>query len=415
MGWLFNPAVRKLLTLLAQHGFQFVCPDAQAMMDSVLHGFCNSVIMEKAFQKLQGIGRASKNSRSSRLRRYYQPHMAGLMQEMGRAEIEPATELPADLPARLPAAAFEAEGAAPSIDIERLKGISAGKSRDYPSTSAQGLQIQVAAWRLLCQACREDRLEQVGDSWLALLLHADGIVVNTTSGQAFLVLKVCALGALLWPCRRFATASAVCFAPSTEEHVRYMWAAILDTAEWQCIPTKVLPPHVSRLALGRDASVSGGIRAIQVSEAQTPEVSAALGGFAALNATYLDKLASRIGVFAGISKKDWPKQSLERLEAMIRFLVPSIKDDTMSEILKARVGLGGKGPRLSVLMSNENLEHSTACLDPNDHEDAKEYKKDIFKAKRTVQAASADFLVARKYITPQVHTDLNDEAWTLRA
>lgn len=277
--------------------------------------------------------------------------MAGLMQEMGQAEIEPATEeLPAD--------------------------------------------------------CREDRLEQVGDSWLALLLLADGIVVNTTTGHAFVVLKSCAFGALLWPCQRLATATAVCFAPSTEEQVRYIWAAVYDTTEWQCIPTKVLPPHVSRLEFGRDASVSAGIRAIQVDEAQTPEVVVALSGFAALNATHLDRSATRIGVFAGKLKKDWPKLSLERLEAMIRFLVPNIRDDIMCDILKSRAGLGGKGPRLSVLMSNENLDHSTTCLDHNDHEDAKEYKKGVFKAKRTVQAASADFLVARKYITPELHTDL---------
>lgn len=58
--WLFNPAIRELLTLVAQHGFQFVCPDAMSMVETVLYGFCNTVIIEKAFQKLQDIGRTSK-------------------------------------------------------------------------------------------------------------------------------------------------------------------------------------------------------------------------------------------------------------------------------------------------------------------------------------------------------------------
>lgn len=49
----------------------------------------------------------------------------------------------------------------------------------------------------------------------------------------------------------------------------------------------------------------------------------ALGGFAALNTTYMDKLASRICVSVGMPKKGWPKQSPETLEAMIRFLVSS--------------------------------------------------------------------------------------------
>ena len=86
-------------------------PDVTEILEAVYKGFCNTVVVERAFQKLQDTKRLQKNAKMRRMKRYYQIHTSGLLGEMGRADVQPqAGNLPGYAPRCIPRTAFEALG-----------------------------------------------------------------------------------------------------------------------------------------------------------------------------------------------------------------------------------------------------------------------------------------------------------------
>lgn len=145
--------VRELLIQLAQQDFKFVSPVAMNTLRCIYGGFCHSVVVEKGSQKLQDIGREQKDTQMSRLRRWYWLHQSQMLKEFERSEVDPATAvLGSGVPRRLPKSLFHALGSECTIKDEELKDITQPGRIDWATCSAQGIQIQPAAWRLLTTA-----------------------------------------------------------------------------------------------------------------------------------------------------------------------------------------------------------------------------------------------------------------------
>ena len=120
-----------------------------------------------------------------------------------REEIKYASALQPGVKAReLCQETYEARHYTPSLPDEDLRRVMEEKSRVGPRLNAQGAHIAVAAWRLLCQAYDKAAGKLLGNAWLAYLLLVGSVCRARRSGSAFLVLRACEHGALIWPMLR---------------------------------------------------------------------------------------------------------------------------------------------------------------------------------------------------------------------
>lgn len=400
VGFLFNGVVSVMLVHLAQHDFRCVPPAVETVVEAILGGFCNTVICERAFQKLKDHGRCQKNSRMSRVRKWYVPSSQGLMKEMGRQEVEPSREpLPGDVPRRLPTAMFEAMSSRDtSIPLDDLQGIKSGRTKGYPSTSAQGLQVQVAAWRLLVEAHTADMFHKLQDRYLATLLQEDGIVVNQATCQCHIVLKTCAYGALLWPCSKHEEAGFRYFTPCVEPGVQASWKAVLDADAWLSIPCVAVPPVVLCCLVGHHSELPTGVVALQTGD-DTIWRGAARAGFKGVTESSMNKTIDENHLLDGMEEDEKPKGLLPKVELLVLFFLPGLPDEELAAIIKERAGITRR-QRRSLTMLAENLEHATGCLDPTDHMDAKEHKATAHAAELSMKSQTSKYLADRKFIDP---------------
>lgn len=111
-----NPVVRDIFVLLSQHGFLLVPPAVTKMLRAIFDGFCQTVLVERAFQKLQDRRRPVRNNKIRRMKRFYNILSSGLLGEMGRREVGlKSGPLPSPMPRVVPKTCFEAKGLSSSI------------------------------------------------------------------------------------------------------------------------------------------------------------------------------------------------------------------------------------------------------------------------------------------------------------
>ena len=329
------------------------------------------------------------------------PSSQGLMKEMGRQEVEPSREpLPGDVPRRLPTAMFEAMSSRDtSIPLDDLQGIKSGRTKGYPSTSAQGLQVQVAAWRLLVEAHTADMFHKLQDRYLATLLQEDGIVVNQATCQCHIVLKTCAYGALLWPCSKHEEAGFRYFTPCVEPGVQASWKAVLDADAWLSIPCVAVPPVVLCCLVGHHSELPTGVVALQTGGDDTIWRGAARAGFKGVTESSMNKILAENHLLDGMEEDQKPKGLLPKVELLVLFFLPGLPDEELAAIIKERAGITRR-QRRSLIMLAENLEHATGCLDPTDHMDAKEHKATAHSAELSMKSQTLRYLADRKFIDP---------------
>ena len=69
------------------------------------------------------------------------------------------------------------------------KAASAPLRNSYPSTDAQGLHKQVAAWNLLHECRKASAWRSITHAWRALLFPHHGIAIKNSDSSAYIVLK----------------------------------------------------------------------------------------------------------------------------------------------------------------------------------------------------------------------------------
>ena len=75
----------------------------------------------------------------------------------------------------------------PEADLRTAARNASRKS--YPSTNAQGLHKQVAAWNLLRECRRASAWRSITHAWRALLFPHHGIAIKNSDSSAYIVLK----------------------------------------------------------------------------------------------------------------------------------------------------------------------------------------------------------------------------------
>lgn len=168
--------VRECMVMLAQHGHKFIPPPLQKVLSCMFEGHNQTVIIEKAFQKLKDISREQKDSRMSRCRRWHYTIESKLLSEFGRKElVVEGQPIQGDgsIPKHVPPNAFEAQGIECSIGDDTLKTLLKDKSPSWLSLGPPAMQVQAGAWQLVMQLRREGSWDRVSQAYGSLLLNED--------------------------------------------------------------------------------------------------------------------------------------------------------------------------------------------------------------------------------------------------
>lgn len=310
VGWAWNTVVREILVLLAQHDFHVAPPAVEMMVNTIAQGYGGSVINERCFKAYADCKRENSNEQVSRVRRYFHPVKAKVLEQHGRADLDfsiPASEA-TQVPRRLPSSLYEACSMECSLPQEQAENIMKPHEWSHPSTSAAGLRLQVGAWHLLLNLRKASAWADAASAWQALLLPENKVVTKVGPDAFSIVLKNSVFGVLLWPAEKLQFGRLTLFQPVVADAARYSWRMVLSWEEWQVVPTQALPPHLAEILAGRSSSgLSFGVRALQNGLEQSAVVASAWTGFASLTETYLDRLMAHDRLLDGLQTKDKPK------------------------------------------------------------------------------------------------------------
>lgn len=398
--FLYNPVLREVLVLLAQHSFKCVPPAVETLVFTIFKGFASSVIVERAFQRCVDYGRNSNNKCMHRPARYFVPHERALLKEHDRAEVEvDCTEL-TQAGRVVPKAAYDALGIAPSIDDKELQNIINNKSKEYPRRNAQGLQTQVAAWELLRHVSSENQWGKVVSAWQALLVPQGCVLQERSTSAHSLVLRACSWGCLLWLAEKISVNNMTFWKPLLRDGTVASWRPILDVGEWRALLVHPLTPGVCR-ALGPGAGTmqEGGILVVQTSPPTTLYVAAAKHAFISLTDAHLNKLIAKEGLLEGIAAADRPRGVVRKVDMLVRHFLPGLSDQEVCDILMLRAGISKEQHDESILLVGDNLDHSEGFVENKDLREARDFKKDTHAPKVGQKATMLQYLKDRKMIS----------------
>jgi hypothetical protein len=303
------------------------------MLESIYGGYLNTVVVEKGFRKLQDISREQKNNRSARVHRWFELNSSNLLKEMGRQEVKGYMgELPTDLPRHIPQEIFSAMAMEPSIDDDDLLEIKENKKSgvSYPSPSAQSLQVQLGAWRVLVAAWQDDLWSKLADVYLSLLCIEDHIVFYVPTAVYFVVLKSCQSGMLVWPMEKFQDGHLSLFRPLRRKGSAAEWRHVFVLQQWQSIACKVISPAVFACIYSARGNASIGVYLMQLGKPRPLEVGAAESGFKHCNANHIDKLVRLFDLGDLLKGPDKLKGILPKVEALCKKLLPDITNEQLA-------------------------------------------------------------------------------------
>ena len=194
IGFLHQDVPREILASLAQHSFTVLPPTDKSLLSEAFCGLGQSRVLEKAFNKTKNVARRSANVKlSRRAMRHYIPCVTRVLsKQFLRDELSPDSSSSAarGLSRTVPASEYTAEHGDSSVPEADLRKAASNASRkSYPSTDAQGLHKQVAAWNLLRECRRASAWRSITHAWRALLFPHHGIAIKNSDSSAYIVLK----------------------------------------------------------------------------------------------------------------------------------------------------------------------------------------------------------------------------------
>ena len=400
VGWLQQTVCREILVSLAQHAFRAIPPTVKMVLEGVFKGFANTILIERSFQCLRDEQRANQNKNISRQRRWWAPVRRDLLKDMGRKEVETAEFVAPDVKnISYTKSCFDALGQEPTWDKKELEHIMAEKTT-WLSTSAQGLQVQVAAWNLLWQAGKQRSAEIIEHAWENIICPEGVVVIEKKEDEVGqLVLRSTCWGLLLWPMRRWTLASRTCWRPGRSQGTRVRWQCIADIKAWWCVKLQAVPPQVLNLLCTHAGTIPvPQIGMLQVSAPTAMLEMAARTGFQTCTLEYVDKILKfHTRFFTDLKPADRPKGLLRRLEWLVKAIIPEIDDKELKAIFLHRHGLH-KVRANSLLMTSGNIEWAAGCMAADDLKDAETYKKNCHEPEVSLKKQTLEFLKEREWL-----------------
>eukprot|EP00971_Amphidinium_carterae_P264120 5239835-Amphidinium_carterae.1 len=375
VGWLQNGVVREVLVSLAQHDFMCIPPELHKIFEGLFRGYANTILVEKCFQKLRDEQRESNNKEMQRSRRWLVPVDRQLLKEVGRKEVQPCAQLPESVKeCRYPKSVFSALGLPPSWDDGELRQIQDGTAK-YLSTSAQGLQLQPAAWCLLLAGAEAADMRVIEEGWHAVIFQEKCVIKHKSRDESWLVLKSCPYALLVWPVSVCKLGDAILWVPTLERNTSVKWLATPDISVWSCVEVQAIPPNVMRAwARSQQKELGVQIGLLQVSTDTPPLKMAAKSAFKSCTGTYIDKILKEYTNFKHVEKSERPKGVLAKLEFLVKHLSPELTESELQSIFLLRAGLSGQRST-SLLMTSSNIETAVGCMDAEDLKDASAFKQ----------------------------------------
>ena len=399
VGWVHHDIPREILARLAQHGFTCVPPPVQSMLQCAFRGWCQSVVNEKGFQSMKDAKRDNPNKKVSRRKRFYQLITKEDFKTFEREEVQYSETLSPGMPRQLCQQSYESRHYKPTLPDTDLRAIMKETRRVGPRLDAQGAHIAVAAWRLLCQAHDEGTWKQLGTAWRALLLPVGSVCRTMSSDSAFLVLRTCEHGALLWPMSRHSGNGLIAFSPSAAQDAACEWKAIWKEEDWRCCFVRVLPPRVSaQLFNGTACALPPGVLVLQEGPERNVIEAAAWDGFASCTTLFLDKLLKSRKLLEDVPKEERPKSIIAKVDMLVTNILPGISDAEKAMIMRKRAGLDRK-KKPSLLFMGKHMDHCTGTLDVDDEKGAKKYMTETHCQDVSMQENTLSFIRERKWIT----------------
>eukprot|EP00971_Amphidinium_carterae_P351754 6492266-Amphidinium_carterae.1 len=402
IGFLQNVVIREMMVTLAQHDFQVVPPSVMSVVEGMYQGFANTILVERCFQALRDEKRKTTSSVMSRQRRWMVPVQRELLTSMGWAEVKADENI--SLPSTVAKQSygqrcFEALGLEPTWDDAELSALKAEK-QSWLSTSAQGLQLQVGAWQLLVRAAGDEDEACIDNAWQNVLC-AEGVILHSAddNNTGWVCLKSSCYGVLVWPMQRWNIRELSFWRPVTEDGTKVRWMVIKTLKLWHCCQIQPIPPVVlSVLAEKRGEKVQDQVALWQKGCSRPILEMAALTAFKSCTAEVVDRVLKHMTDFhSTLGVQERPKGLYNKLEWLIKSILPTINDEELKEIFLTRVGLHQLRSQ-SMLMSGENLEVSAGCLDMDDLKDAESFKKSTHVAGVSLKQQTLEFLLERKYL-----------------
>lgn len=296
-------------------------------------------------------------------------------------------------------------GGTPSIPDEHLKAI-LEPTAGYNSTNAEGLQLQLASWSLLCFAATHGMWDKVHLARHSKLAPQGSIVIQRSTGVAYVVLRTSAFVALVWPAEEHRALQLRFWGPQVGPGIRTSWVPVLEASDWRAMPVSILPPHVSRtLADGCPALLRGGVFALQKGPQQSLVEASAWAGFLGVPDEILDKVIKEEGLLEVLPKGERPRGVLRNIELLIRHILPGLPEDQIGDIIMQREGLAEK-EESGALMTGENLACAEGVMESKDLLEARQFQTKVVRSKKARQAASAAYCREKKWTTEEMFEDM---------
>ena len=408
IGFLHHDVPREVLAALAQHDFRIVPPGIKSSLETCFRGIGSSRPNEKAFNATKDWGRRNKDFRRiSRMNRHYVPSaLRVLKDQFSRNELELGNAGLHSTQQSVPPADFDALDGEPSLPDGLLLEAMKPASVKFPCTNAQGLHCQVPAWRLLrCCANGTCPWASVSEAWQSQLLPVGGVARKECDGSVHVVLATHDHGALLWPADEFVEQGVACFRPALSEAAKASWCHIVDPYGWRACLVTPLPPDEMRLWFPTAAAATvpvgplgSHIGLLARSPMQDLWNIAAYEGFPSFTSDTLDLAIKKHCINDGVASSDRPKLVLAKVEALIRWSLPKIKDADIANIIRRRAGLTERG-RPSLLLTGSVLAKCDGSLARSDASEALEFKRDQLDPQVSMRAAAAHWLRGKGWMS----------------
>ena len=134
----------------------------------------------------------------------------------------------------------------------------------WPKTNAQGLQLESAAWQLLCFCHATDSWDKLPFAWMSMLAPKGTLLRKRgISPSVFIVLETSAHGVLRWQARREykEELQLELWQPSTADDASSTWEPVVDAAAWEIAFVHPVGPEFVEATYGQGEWVDGAFSA----------------------------------------------------------------------------------------------------------------------------------------------------------
>ena len=136
----------------------------------------------------------------------------------------------------------------------------------WPKTNAQGLQLESAAWQLLCFCHATGTWDKLSFAWMSMLAPKGTLLRKKDDSESvFIVLDTCPHGVLRWPTGREykQELQLELWQPSTTDEASSTWEPVLDAAAWEIAFVHPVGPEFVEAAYGQRDWVDGAFAPVR--------------------------------------------------------------------------------------------------------------------------------------------------------